>query len=135
MQLHLTSKFGENLINCAKKIFQEPWQLSWCHNQAKGQTTEEFGFNSWQELETFSSPQHPAWLWGSHSFLSNGPVGTRDSFLAVKQVGYRTGHVASSGTEIKYAWSNTSIPSNIFMAWCILKLRDNVLFTFAKKVF
>jgi hypothetical protein len=35
-----------------------------------------------------------------------------------------------SSSEVKNAWSYASIPPYAFMAWCLLKHRDNFTFTF-----
>jgi hypothetical protein len=52
------------------------------------------------------------------------PMGTRGLF----PWGY-TGRPPSSA-EVKNAWSYTSIPQYVFMAWCLVKHRDNFTFTF-----
>jgi hypothetical protein len=43
------------------------------------------------------------------------PMGTRSSFPGCKAAG---------------AWSYTSTPQYVFMAWCLVKHRDNFIFTF-----
>jgi hypothetical protein len=39
-------------------------------------------------------------------------------------------HSPTSSAEIKHAWSYTSTPQYAFMAWCLVKHRDNFTFTF-----
>jgi hypothetical protein len=37
-------------------------------------------------------------------------------------------HLPPSSAEVKNAWSCTSIPQYVFMAWCLVKHRDNFTF-------
>jgi hypothetical protein len=46
-------------------------------------------------------------------------------FLGVKRPGCEADHSPSSSSEVKNAWRYTSTPQFIFMAWCLLKHRDN----------
>jgi hypothetical protein len=63
-------------------------------------------------------PTHPPIQWVPGA-LSSG----------VKQSGHETNHSPPSSVEVKYAWCYTSIPQYIFMAWCLVKHRDNFTFT------
>jgi hypothetical protein len=56
------------------------------------------------------------------------PMGTRDSFPGVKRPGREADHSPPSSAEVKNAWSYTSIPQYVFMAWCSVKHRDNFTF-------
>jgi hypothetical protein len=38
-------------------------------------------------------------------------------------------HSPPSGAEVKNVWSYTSTPQYVFMAWCLLKHKDNFTFT------
>jgi hypothetical protein len=48
----------------------------------------------------------------------------------VKWLGYEVDHSHPFSVEVKNAWSYTSIPQYIFMAWCLVKRRDNFTFAF-----
>jgi hypothetical protein len=43
-------------------------------------------------------------------------------------------HSPPSSAEVKNAWSYTSTPQNVFMAWCLVKHRYNFNFTFSYNV-
>jgi hypothetical protein len=59
--------------------------------------------------------------WGNASY----PMGTGAIFLGVKRPGREADHSAPSSAEVKNAWSYTSTPQYVFMAWCLVKHRDN----------
>jgi hypothetical protein len=46
--------------------------------------------------------------------------------LGVKQPGRETDHSPPSSAEVKNVWSYTSAPQYTFMAWCLVKHRDNI---------
>jgi hypothetical protein len=48
----------------------------------------------------------------------------------VKQLGREADHSPPSSVEVKNAWSYTSTHQYVFMAWCLVKHRDNFTFTF-----
>jgi hypothetical protein len=50
--------------------------------------------------------------------------------LGVKRPGREADHSPPSSAEVKNAWSYTSTPKYVFMAWCLVKHRDNFTFTF-----
>jgi hypothetical protein len=50
--------------------------------------------------------------------------------LEVKRPGCEADHSPSSSAEVKNAWSYTSTPRYVFMAWCLAKHRDNFTRTF-----
>jgi hypothetical protein len=52
-------------------------------------------------------------------------MGTRDSFPGVKRSGREADHSPPYSAEVKNAWSYTSIPKYVFMAWCLVKHRDD----------
>jgi hypothetical protein len=45
--------------------------------------------------------------------------------LGVKRPGREADHSLPSSAEVKNAWSYTSTPPYVFMAWCLVKHRDN----------
>jgi hypothetical protein len=45
--------------------------------------------------------------------------------LGVKRPGREADHSPPSSAEVKNAWSYTSTPPYVFMAWCLVKHRDN----------
>jgi hypothetical protein len=47
--------------------------------------------------------------------------------LGVKQLGHKADHSPPSSVRSKNTWSYTFTPQYIFMAWCIVKHRDNLL--------
>jgi hypothetical protein len=50
--------------------------------------------------------------------------------VGVKRPGREADHSPPSSAEVKNAWSYTSAPQYVFMAWCLVKHRDNFTFTF-----
>jgi hypothetical protein len=50
--------------------------------------------------------------------------------LGVKWPGREADYSPPSSAEVKNAWSYTSTPQYVFMAWCLVKHRDNFTFTF-----
>jgi hypothetical protein len=65
---------------------------------------------------------------GSGDHPASYPVGTRGSFPGGKRPGREADHSPPSSAEVKNAWSYTSTPQYVFMAWCLVKHRD--IFTF-----
>jgi hypothetical protein len=63
-----------------------------------------------------------------HSLLSHGYRGALS--LGIKRPGVEADHSHPSSAEFKNVWSYTSTPQYIFMAWCLVKHRDNFTFTF-----
>jgi hypothetical protein len=49
--------------------------------------------------------------------------------LWIKRPGCKADHSRPSRAEVKNGWSYTSIPPYVFMAWCLVKYRDNFTFT------
>jgi hypothetical protein len=49
--------------------------------------------------------------------------------LGVKRPWREAGHSPPSSAEVKNAWSYTSIPPYVFMAWCLVKYRESFSFT------
>jgi hypothetical protein len=47
--------------------------------------------------------------------------------LEVKRPGPKTDHSPPSSAEVKNAWSYTSAPPHVFMAWCLVKHRENFI--------
>jgi hypothetical protein len=60
---------------------------------------------------------------GSGAHPASYPAATEGSFPGVKRLGREANHSPPSSTEIKNAWSYTSIPLYVFMAWCLIKDR------------
>jgi hypothetical protein len=52
-------------------------------------------------------------------------MGTRDSFPGIKRPRREADHSPPSSAEDKNAWSYTSTPQYVFMAWCLIKRRDS----------
>jgi hypothetical protein len=50
--------------------------------------------------------------------------------LGVKRRGREADHSPPSSAEVKNAWSLPPLPQYAFMAWCLVKHRDNFTFTF-----
>jgi hypothetical protein len=50
--------------------------------------------------------------------------------LWVKRPGHEADHSPPTSAEVKNAWSYISTPLYVFMAWCLVKHRDNFTFTF-----
>jgi hypothetical protein len=48
----------------------------------------------------------------------------------VKRPGSEADHSLPSGAEVQNAWRHTSTPQYVFMAWCLVKYRDNFTFNF-----
>jgi hypothetical protein len=48
--------------------------------------------------------------------------------LGVKRKWREANHSLPSSAEVKNAWSYTSTPQYVFMAWCLVKHRDNFTF-------
>jgi hypothetical protein len=48
----------------------------------------------------------------------------------VKRPLLEANHSSRSSAEVKNAWSYTSIHPNVFMAWCLVKHRDNLCMCF-----
>jgi hypothetical protein len=67
---------------------------------------------------------------GSGAHPASYPMGTRGFSLGVKRPERKADHSPPSSAEVKNAWSYTSTPQYVFMAWCLVKQRDNFTFTF-----
>jgi len=52
-------------------------------------------------------------------------LGTGYCFLGVKLSGREADHSPPSNAEVQNAWSYTSIPQYIFLAWCLVKSTGN----------
>jgi hypothetical protein len=50
--------------------------------------------------------------------------------LGIKRPGREADHSPPSSAEVKNAWSYTSTLQYVFIAWCLVKYRDNFTFTF-----
>jgi hypothetical protein len=48
--------------------------------------------------------------------------------LGVKRPGCEANHSLPSNSEVNNAWSHASTPQYAFMAWCLVKHRDNFTF-------
>jgi hypothetical protein len=57
------------------------------------------------------------------------PTGTRYPFPGVKRPAREADHSPPSSAEVKNAWSYNSTPQYVFIAWCLVKHRDNFTFT------
>jgi len=52
-------------------------------------------------------------------------MGTGSSFSGSKEAGREDDHSSPLSSEVKNAWSYTSTPQYVFLAWCLVKHRDN----------
>jgi hypothetical protein len=50
--------------------------------------------------------------------------------LGIKWPGHEADQSSPSSAKVKNAWSYTSTPQYVFMVWCLVKHRDNFIFTF-----
>jgi hypothetical protein len=75
--------------------------------------------------ELFAS--RPA-LGPTHSLLSSGYRGVLSS--VVKLPRREADHSPPTSSKVKNAWCYTSTPQYVFMAWCLVKNRDNFTFIF-----
>jgi hypothetical protein len=57
-------------------------------------------------------------------------MGTRDSFPGGKAAGRETDHSPPSSAEVKNAWSHTSTPQYVFMAWYSVKKAQGQLYLY-----
>jgi hypothetical protein len=95
---------------------------------ATGWTIGVLGFDSWRRLGIF--------LFTTASRTALGPTQPPIQWvpgvpsLEVKRPGREADHSPTSSAEVKNAWSYTSTPLYVFMAWCLVKHRDNCTFTF-----
>jgi hypothetical protein len=53
-----------------------------------------------------------------------------DLSLGIKRPGREADHSPPSNAEVKNAWIYTSAPQYVFVAWCLVKHRDDFTFTF-----
>jgi hypothetical protein len=81
----------------------------------------------WFCWEYFSSPPYPERLWSPSSLLSNGYWGVLSPGL--KRPAREADHSPPTSAEVKNAWSYTSTHQCVFMAWCLVKHRENFIFT------
>jgi hypothetical protein len=58
---------------------------------------------------------------GSGAHPTSYPMGTGALSLGVKRLGREADHSPPSSAEVKNAWSYTSTPQYVFMAWCLVK--------------
>jgi hypothetical protein len=85
------------------------------------------GFNSRQEKwwESLSSPPRPHRPWAPPSqCLSWGFI------PEVKRPGREAGHSPPFSADVKNVWGYASTPPYVFMAWCLIKHKENFTFTF-----
>jgi hypothetical protein len=65
---------------------------------------------------------------GSGAHPASYPTGTGGSFPRSKAA--EAYHSPPSNAEVENAWSYTSTPPYVYMAWCLVKYRDNFTFNF-----
>jgi hypothetical protein len=65
---------------------------------------------------------------GVVSYPASYPVGTRILSLRVKRPGREVDYSPPSSAEVKNAWSYISTLQYVFMAWHVVKQRDNFTF-------
>jgi hypothetical protein len=66
---------------------------------------------------------------GSGAHTVSYPTDTEGSFSGSKAAWAWSWPYTPSSAEVKNAWSYTSTPQYVFMAWCLVKHRDNFTFT------
>jgi hypothetical protein len=127
------TKFKYNVVYCILQVPVHVMVLGECrgshHVTLKMKAARSFlGFDSRQVLGIF--------LFTTASRTALGPTRPpiqwvrRVLSLGVKRQGREGDHSPPSSTEVKNAWSYTSTPPYVFMAWCFVKHRDNFTFTF-----
>jgi hypothetical protein len=79
----------------------------------------------------FFSPPRPDRLWSPTQPPIEWVIGALS--LRVKQPGREADRSPPSSAEVKNAWSYTSTPQYTFMAWCLVKHKDD--FTFFTFIF
>jgi hypothetical protein len=57
------------------------------------------------------------------------PFSTRGSYPGGKEAGSESDHSTPPSAEDRNAWKYTSTPPYVFMAWCLIKHRDDCTFT------
>jgi hypothetical protein len=70
---------------------------------------------------------------GSGAHPASYAMGTGGSFPGVKRPGREANHSPPPSAEVNNAWRYTSTPQYTFMAWCLVKHRDNFTFTFTSE--
>jgi hypothetical protein len=76
------------------------------------------GLDFLKEQRFFPQPPRPDRLWGPHRLLAN-------VYKWVKRPGLEVNHTPPSSVEVKNTRSFTSTPPYVFMAWYLVKQRDN----------
>jgi hypothetical protein len=121
----MTTNFSRRTLLHVGTYFNFIWAMSWMFGVLE--------FDSRRELGSFLfiiasrpalGPTQPPiqWVPGALS-------------LGVKRPGREADHSPPSSAEVKNAWSYTSTPQYVFMAWCLVKHRDNFIFYFYYSVF
>jgi hypothetical protein len=62
----------------------------------------------------------------SVSHPASYPMGTRGPSPGLKQLEREADHLSISSDKVKNAWSFISTPPYVFVAWCLIKDRDNL---------
>jgi hypothetical protein len=85
------------------------------------------GFDSRRELGIFLFTTVSRTALGSTQPPIQWVAGTLS--LGVKRPGREAGHSPPPSAEVKNAWSYISTPQYVFMAWCLVKYRDNLTYS------
>jgi hypothetical protein len=64
-------------------------------------------------------PSRPGQHWCPPTLLSSGYRGALTP--GIKQKGREADHSPASSDKVKNAWSYTSTPPNVYIAWCLIK--------------
>jgi hypothetical protein len=85
------------------------------------------GFDSWWGLGIFLFTTMSRMALGPTQFPIPWVPGALS--LRVMWLGHEADHSPPSSAKVKNVWSYTSTPQYVFMAWCLVKHKDNFTFT------
>jgi hypothetical protein len=112
-----TNCFSLYFVKQTAVIDQSVWRL--------GYRLDDWGSIPSRGWEFSSSLPCPDWLWGPPP-IQWTPWAIS---LGVKRPGSEADHSPPPSAEVKNAWSYTSTPQYVLMAWCLVKQKDKFTFT------